>query len=138
MLMALVAFGQSKKLKRIEYPGLVTFVDDRGNVVETQTVDDKGNLINNELGFAVTKCKFDKRGNRLRQSYYDQNGKLSVDNLGVAIWKYKYDSNNNKIYQGHFGLNGKLRSPNESILHSEWFWKYDKEGKLLSVKGKNK
>lgn len=131
------ANAQNKNLKRTEASGYVVFEDERGNVVETWAVDNEGALINNEQGYSIMRIKFDKNGNRIRQSRFDQNGSLVVDELGVAIWKFRYDKNNKMVYQGHFGVDRKLLPPNHDIVHSEWFWKYDKKGNLKASKKKD-
>ena len=112
--------------------------DKRGNVIEIRNYDVDGKLVNSKEGHAIIKWKYDKRNNKILQAYYDKNENLTVDNLGVAMWKYKFDKNNNKVYQGHYGIDGKLLAPNPNIVHSEWYWKYDKNGTLISTKTKNK
>lgn len=130
VLIPILTFAQNQK--KIELPGQVIIEDASGNVIETRNVDKEGNPMEDEQGISLITCKFDKRGNKVEESFFDLHGNLTVDSLGVATRKFKYDKHANKIYQGHFGPDGELLTPNQKILYPEWFWKYDKEGNLVS------
>ncbi|QWX84603.1 hypothetical protein H0I23_02855 [Cellulophaga sp. HaHaR_3_176] len=130
--------AQDSNWKKKVFGSTVQYYNSDEKLMESWTVNHNGELINNDLGFAVFKYKYDKNGNIIEQKHLDSQRNPAVDNIGVSIYRFKYDKNNNKIYQGHFGKDGKLMIPNDNIIYSEWFWKYTKNDKLKKMKTKNK
>jgi YD repeat-containing protein len=130
--------AQDSNWKKTAFGTTVQYHNSNGKLMESWNVDTNEKLVNNDLGFAIVKYKYDKNGNIIEQEHLDPQRNPAVDNLGVAIWRFKYDKNNNKTYQGHFGIDGKLMITNDNIVYSEWFWKYTKEGELKKTITKNK
>jgi YD repeat-containing protein len=112
--------------------------DSKGNVIETRTYDDQGQLIadytaitkytydvNGDIiqtayfnadnspssdynGVAVSKSTYDNRHNCLETATYDEYNELVSDYDGVAIYRYKFDANNYCIETARYGTDGEL------------------------------
>jgi hypothetical protein len=127
-------FSYSQKYNRIEQ-GLnqIIYFDSKDSVLRVDFLDLKGDLRDNEYGYAILEYKRDNHGNIIEQAYFHADGKPAIDNLGVSKWVTKYNERNQRIYQAEFGIDGKLLVSNDKIHHIVFEWEYDKDGKLIKI-----
>ena len=65
--------------------------DRKGNLIEMQFLNEKGQLTANNEGIATQKWKYDKNRNQTEVAYYNLDNQLEENASGIAIFRYKYD-----------------------------------------------
>lgn len=105
--------------------------DEKGNNVKVVFLDQKGNLLNTEAGYAYMIMDYDEKGRYIESNCYDTNNKLSNGKVsGASTEINKYDIYGNLSEQSYYDKNGHL-------ANTPWTWSrrlqtFNEKGQALS------
>lgn len=105
--------------------------DKNNNMIYLAAQDGKGHfIINPQLGWAISRSKYDEKSQLLSNAVYDANDKPMIGPNGYHMVKYKYDKNGNKIEEAYFNTNGNSMSVDGVHLQKNG---YDDNGRNTSL-----
>lgn len=105
--------------------------DEKGNNVKVIFLDQKGNLLNTEAGYAYMIMDYDEKGRNIESNCYDANNKLSNSKVaGASTVINKYDIYGNLAEQSFYDKNGHL-------ANTPWTWSrrlqtFNEKGQVFS------
>jgi len=115
--------------------------NDLHQVISITTVDDEGNAVNGEKGYATTLLDYDSSGQNNYEFYLDANGNAYTDENGVAGYRWENDSIGRMVMQTYLGADGNPVlneyatkktefSRGDKIARESY---YDTDGKLVNI-----
>ena len=102
-------------------------------LIEESFVDEEGNLVDNEDGYALQQNEYDANWNLIRTTYYDSHKKaVLVEKLGYAYVEMTYDASGNKIDEQYFDPAGNVLAL-KGKDYASIKYTYDEDGNVASM-----
>ena len=80
--------------------------NDLGQVISATTLDEYGNPINNDKGYATVEYKYDSYGNIIREFWIDAEGQGVADSNGYSGWERQYNYKSQIVMERYLNSNG--------------------------------
>ena len=129
LISAVLPLGVQAQEEQAAYVRISDILDAERNIIEERYLDEEGNPVMGEEGYASFKKEYDEAGRETKISYYDIEGKPAAPRkLGYAIVTKHYDEEGRLISEFYFGED---TMPLADQGHPSREWIYDGKGRVI-------
>ena len=115
--------------------GVDLIYDDKGQLIQLTSLNEKGKPSNTQEGYAITKCQYDSKGNMIAVAAFDQNENPVLAESGFHVARLSYDKYGNMTEMRFFGLdNQAVDIAIEELNIHKITIKYNGHGNKINVK----
>lgn len=129
LISAVLPLGVQAQEEQAAYVRISDILDAERNIIEERYLDEEGNPVMGEEGYASFKKEYDEAGRETKISYYDIEGKPAAPRkLGYAIVTKRYDEEGRLISESYFGEDT-MSLADQGHPSREWI--YDGKGRII-------